>query len=141
MKRSGFLILLICFCETLATLTCWSVPTEAHDIYMALKNRFGQSCCNEGDCRPAQYRTTANGVQMLVDGEWLTVPEDTIQYRTLEGDPGETRGGHWCGLMAFGNLTYCAILPPSLGLKLGGALKLRVPSRDDSRGRPVGGPQ
>jgi hypothetical protein len=54
-----------------------------------------------------------------VDGEWLTVPEDTIQYRTLEGDPGETRGGHWCGLMAFGNLTYCAILPPSLGLKLG----------------------
>ena len=48
---------------------------------------------------------------MLVDGEWLAVPDDAIQYRALEGDTGETRGGHWCGLMTFGNPTYCAILP------------------------------
>ena len=27
-------------------------------------------------------------------GEWIVVPEDTIQYRTLEGDPGATAAGH-----------------------------------------------
>ena len=94
MRRSGFVTLAICSVLTLASATGWSAPTDAHDIYMALKNRFGQSCCNEGDCRPAHYRTTANGVQMLVDGEWLAVPDEAIQYRALEGDTGETRGGH-----------------------------------------------
>jgi hypothetical protein len=69
MRRSGFVTLAICSVLTLASATGWSAPTDAHDIYMALKNRFGQSCCNEGDCRPAHYRTTANGVQMLVDGD------------------------------------------------------------------------
>jgi hypothetical protein len=124
MRRRGFVTLVICSLLTLASVTGWSAPTDAHDIYMALKNRFGQSCCNEGDCRPAHYRTTANGVQMLVDGEWLAVPDEAIQYRALEGDTGETRGGHWCGLMTFGNHTYCAILPPTFGMKLGGAVKL-----------------
>jgi hypothetical protein len=116
MRRSGFFFL------TLASLTGWSGPTDAHDIYMALKNRFGQSCCNEGDCRPAHYRIANGGVQMLVEGEWVPVPEETIEYRALEGDTGETRGGHWCGLRAFGNLTYCAILPPSFGTRARGAL-------------------
>ena len=125
MRRSGFVTLLICFFLTLASLTGWSSPTDAHDIYMALKNRFGQSCCNEGDCRPAHYRIANGGVQMLVEGEWVPVPEETIEYRALEGDTWETRGGHWCGLRAFGNLTYCAILPPSFGTRARGALKLR----------------
>ena len=71
------------------------------------------------------YRITHGAVQMLVDGEWFSVPEETIQYRALEGDTGETRGGHWCGLMVFGNLTHCAILPPSFGTKARGSLKLR----------------
>ena len=125
MRRSGFVTLLVCFFMTLASLAGWSAPTDAHDIYMALKNRFGQRCCNEGDCRPANYRITHGGVQMLVDGEWLPVPEETIQYRALEGDTGETRGGHWCGLMAFGSLTYCAILPPTFGTKARSPLRLR----------------
>jgi hypothetical protein len=126
MRRSGFVALVICSLLTLASATGLSVPTDAHDIYMALKNRFGQSCCNEGDCRPAHYRTTANGIQMLVDGEWLAVPDDAIQYRALEGDTGETRGGHWCGLMTFGNHTYCAILPPTFGRRLGGVVGKRA---------------
>jgi hypothetical protein len=38
-----------------------------------------------------------------------------IQYRALEGDMGETAGGHWCGEPyeeAF--ITYCAFLPRKL---------------------------
>jgi hypothetical protein len=72
------------------------------------------------ELRPTQYRCwwTENG---------SAVPDEAIQYRALEGDTGETRGGHWCGLMAFGNLTYCAILPPTFGMKLGGAVKLKAP--------------
>ena len=27
-------------------------PTEAHDIYSPLKDRWGNSCCNDQDCRP-----------------------------------------------------------------------------------------
>jgi hypothetical protein len=27
-------------------------PAEAHDIYSHLKDRLGNSCCNEQDCRP-----------------------------------------------------------------------------------------
>ena len=45
---------------------------------------------------------------MLVSGEWIVVPDETIQYRTVEGDTGETAGGHWCGTTG-----HCAILPPS----------------------------
>jgi lysylphosphatidylglycerol synthetase-like protein (DUF2156 family) len=43
-------------------------PAEAHDIYSQLKDRWGNSCCDEKDCRPAHYRVTPAGVQMLVDG-------------------------------------------------------------------------
>jgi hypothetical protein len=60
-------------------------PTKAHDIYSALKDRGGVSCCSEHDCRPAHYRFT----------------------------PAGTAWGHWCGLTSFVTLTYCAILPPS----------------------------
>jgi hypothetical protein len=93
----------------LAITASWPAPIEAHDIYTTLKDEFGGSCCSEHDCRPAHYRITAAGVQMLVNGEWIVVPDETIQYRTLEGDTGETAGGHWCGITQ----THCAILPPS----------------------------
>ena len=94
----------------LAITASWPAPIEAHDIYTTLKDRFGGSCCSEHDCRPAHYRITAGGVQMLVSGQWIAVPDATIQYRTLEGDTGETAGGHWCGIIT---QTHCAILPPS----------------------------
>ena len=108
------------------TVTC----TEGHDIYTGLKDRLGESsCCNETDCRPAHYRVTATGVDMLLDDEWVRVPNEVIQYRTLHGDTGETHGGHWCGTMyqSFEKLhpdypaispsqifTRCVILPPEL---------------------------
>ena len=94
-------------------------PTQAHDIYSHLRDRLGGSRCNEKDCRPAPYRMTVTGVQMFVDGEWIVVPDFTIQYRALLGDTGETAGGHWCGRIQDGNgyrlgyATRCAILPPN----------------------------
>jgi hypothetical protein len=85
---------------------------DAYDIYTDLIARDGGSCCNGKDCKPAPYRMTTAGVEMFVDGRWVLIPEDVIQYRTLPGDTGETAGGHWCGLERY-DATYCAILPPS----------------------------
>ena len=94
-------------------------PTEAHDIYLPLKDRWGNSCCNDQDCRPVPYRVTPTGVQMLVHGIWIAVPDHAIQYRALPGDPGETAGGHWCGKIRLLQdetvryTTLCAVLPPN----------------------------
>ena len=65
-----------------------SVPcAEGHDIYSGLMDRLGESsCCDERDCRPAHYRITSAGVEMLLDDEWVGVPNDVIQYRSLDGD-------------------------------------------------------
>ena len=92
-------------------------PTQADDIYSHLKDRWGNSCCNDRDCRPAHYRVTPTGVMMYVQGEWITVPADTIQYLTLPGDNGETGGGHWCGTIHHNeggtyHATNCSVLPP-----------------------------
>jgi hypothetical protein len=96
---------------------------SAHDIYRFLADPSGESCCRSGDCRPAAYRFTPEGVQMLVNGAWHTVPANRIIYRTLPGDTGETKGGHWCGAerrqhrpMQMPFFTYCAVLPPTLSL-------------------------
>jgi hypothetical protein len=110
----------------IAMLVLPATYTEGHDIYNGLKDHLGESsCCNETDCRPAHYRVTAAGVEMLLDDEWVRVPNNIIQYRTLDGDTGETRGGHWCGATNFYELhhpashlsrffTRCAVLPPEL---------------------------
>ena len=71
--------------------------TEAHDIYSPLRDRAGRNCCDDGDCRPAPYRVRPTGVQMFVEGEWIWVPDHTIQYRALLGDTGETDGGIGAG--------------------------------------------
>jgi hypothetical protein len=95
------------------------LPAEAHDIYLQLADPAGVSCCNDHDCRPAPYRVTATGVQMSIDGDWIDVPDETIQYRALPGDNGETGGGHWCGRTHDGHrdrvfyVTLCAVLPPN----------------------------
>jgi hypothetical protein len=90
---------------------------QAHDIYSHLRDQSGTSCCNDRDCRRAPYRFTATGVQMFVDSRWIEVPSDKIQYTAIQGDTGETGGGHWCGSdyePSLGSLyiTRCAILPP-----------------------------
>jgi len=95
------------------------LSVQAHDIYSHLKDASGRSCCNHTDCRPAPYRLTSGNLWMLVDGRWIQVPSDRIQYRALPGDTGETEGGHWCGGAyepgADDLMTLCAILPPQSG--------------------------
>jgi hypothetical protein len=93
---------------------------QAHDLYSALVDAWGKTCCDDRDCHPVSYRFTARGVQMFVAGQWIDVPPIALQYRTLPGDTGETAGGHWCGSVyrddEFGNIVYttrCAILPPN----------------------------
>jgi hypothetical protein len=108
-----------------ARLTCfalimvWAMPVEAHDIYTHLKNERGAACCDGTDCRPAHYRIKGGHVQMLVDGKWFPIFDDAITYRVLEGDTGETNGGHWCGKRQSGMSwdylhTHCAVLPPKV---------------------------
>ena len=109
-----------CALASLALVVSWSAPLQAHDIYTGLTNRHGTSCCHDQDCRPALYRMTPAGVEMLVNGKWIAVPDKTIQYRVLPGDTGETGGGHWCGWTTdWGATTLCAVLPPNSAALLG----------------------
>jgi hypothetical protein len=103
---------------TLLASSIWPSRPEAHDIYATLTDSNGASCCNGRDCHPARYRTTTAGVEMLVGGHWILIPNGKIQYRTLEGDTGGTAGGHWCGVLDF-EVTYCAILTPRSSLTSG----------------------
>ena len=126
-------IKLNCALVFLTIAASWLLPAEAHDIYTTLTDLNGESCCHERDCSPAHYRKTAAGVEMSVGGEWIVVPEDTIQYRILKGDKGETAGGHWCGRMRGelrSTITFCAILPPSSSSLKAESLS---PLADDSR--------
>jgi hypothetical protein len=100
-----------------AALISLPLPAQTHDIYSHLRDVWGGSCCDNKDCRPALYRFVASDLQMFVDGRWIEVPGERIQDRRL---PGETGGGHWCGLIyqpdfsSRGTLymTKCAVLPP-----------------------------
>ncbi|GJD97711.1 hypothetical protein [Methylobacterium iners] len=98
-----------------AFLTIWPRPIDAHDIYTHLKSQSGNSCCDNSDCRPAPYRVKSSGVEMLIGEDWVWVPRAMVEHRALDGDTGETNGGHWCGERYEGGyITYCAFLPPDL---------------------------
>ena len=63
---------------TLLASSIWPSRPEAHDLYTMLTDSNGASCCNGRDCRPARYKTTAAGVEMLVDGHWILIPNGKI---------------------------------------------------------------
>lgn len=96
---------------TAIALLSFEPPAEAHDIYSPLKDRGGSSCCHDQDCRPAPYRMTPTGVQMFVEGEWIAVPDATIQYRALPGDTGETDGDIGAGAAKTGMATGWTMPP------------------------------
>ena len=111
-------VLLGMLLSAIPALTPW--PVKAHDIYGKLLGPHGESCCHGHDCRPAPWRIVNGGVEMYVNDKWISVHDEAIQYRTLNGDDGKTNGGHWCGVPSdYGELvTFCAVLPPrSSGLK------------------------
>jgi hypothetical protein len=46
---------------------------------------------------------------------WTWIPGEKIEHRAIDGDMGETGGGHWCGERYEGGfITYCAFLPPKV---------------------------
>ena len=38
-----------------------------------------------------------SGEELKAGLGWVWVPHAIVEYRSLEGDTGETNGGHWCG--------------------------------------------
>src|ERR671912_2602822 len=80
--------------------------------------RMARVAALRGTARPHHFEQSLT-VWMFVQGRWIPVPNNEIQYRTLLGDDGQTGGGHWCGwaLDPTGPTgdsrahTICAVLP------------------------------
>ena len=65
--------------------------------YRAYKDRYGQSCCDVKDCRPAAdfVETVVNGqavVRLLIDGTWITVSRSYVV-----ADYASDGRAHFCG--------------------------------------------
>jgi hypothetical protein len=78
--------------------------------YSAFRRPDGTSCCNNLDCRPVEYRTTADGrLFMFPDGRQVYIPPHLVIRR-----PSDDGHAHWCGIvLSTGDTaTFCAILPP-----------------------------
>jgi hypothetical protein len=88
--------------------------------YGNYKDRYGQSCCDVRDCRPADdfIDTVANGdavVRLLIDGTWITVSRSYV----VASQASDGRA-HFCGRIHRGGSGLgdvkpeptCVILPP-----------------------------
>lgn len=88
--------------------------------YQGYKDRYGQSCCDSRDCRPATafVEVVVNGepaVRLLIDGTWITVAGSYVVAR------GAADGrAHFCGKLHVHGRNpaqvkpepTCVILPP-----------------------------
>jgi hypothetical protein len=88
--------------------------------YRGYKDRYGQSCCDVRDCRPAAafVETIVNGqavVRLLIDGTWITVSRSYVV-----ADHASDGRAHFCGNLHMGGSNpaevkpepICVILPP-----------------------------
>jgi hypothetical protein len=88
--------------------------------YHGYKDRYGLSCCDNRDCKPAAdfVETVMNGeavVRLLIDGIWITVARSYVVASTASDGR-----AHFCGRLhrSGGNLgevkpePICVILPP-----------------------------
>jgi hypothetical protein len=88
--------------------------------YRPFKDRFGQSCCDVDDCRPAAdfVETIVDGqpvVRLLIEGIWFTVSRSYVIAA-----PASDGRAHFCGRLhrPSGNPAdvkaepICVILPP-----------------------------
>jgi hypothetical protein len=68
------------------------------------------SCCNLADCRPTESRMVGDHYEVKVDGNWLSVPKETIQNVTAPDG-----GAHVCAPKQDGRnkgTIYCVVLRP-----------------------------
>jgi len=88
--------------------------------YRAYKDRYGQSCCDVKDCRPAAdfVEIVVNGqavVRLLIDGSWITVSRSYV----VASHASDGRA-HFCGRLHTSSSNaaevkpepVCVILPP-----------------------------
>jgi hypothetical protein len=57
-------------------------PALAPWFRSLLQPGTAMSCCALADCRPAEYRVNADHYEVLVGGNWMSVPPDKILQRT-----------------------------------------------------------
>ena len=88
--------------------------------YRGYKDRYGQSCCDVRDCRPAAdfVETVVNGqavVRLLIEGTWIAVSHSyVVAHYASDGR------AHFCGNLHRGGSNpaevkpepTCVILPP-----------------------------
>ena len=68
------------------TALAWARPPEGvpvdpmlHDWYESLREPgTGYPCCSVADCRPAEYRMSADGYEALLDEAWVKIPDERV---------------------------------------------------------------
>jgi len=88
--------------------------------YRAYKDRYGQSCCDDRDCRAAAdfAETVVKDeavVRLLIDGDWITVSRSYVVAKVSPDGR-----AHFCGRLHRSGRTpaelkpepICVILPP-----------------------------
>jgi len=70
--------------------------------FQGLKAPNGSSCCSIADCRMTDYRNNGTGYEAMVDGRWMTVPEE----RVLDHIPNPTGRAVVCYAPALGILCF-----------------------------------
>jgi len=61
-----------------------TVDPDTHAWFEALVRADGYHCCSMADCRaakPGELRASARGYQVLVDGDWVDVPDFMVVHR------------------------------------------------------------
>src|SRR6266481_3163893 len=107
-------------CILLSAAAAWAHVNDRGMDYRTYKDRYGQSCCDVRDCRPAAdfVETVVNGqavVRLLIDGIWIAVSRSYV----VAGHASDGRA-HFCGTLhkTGGNPAEvkaeptCVILPP-----------------------------
>ena len=108
------------FCMLLSTAAASAHVNDRGMNYRAYKDHYGQSCCDDRDCRPAAdfAETVVNGqavVRLLIDGTWITVSRSyVVAHHASDGR------AHFCGKLHMSGSNpadvkpepICVILPP-----------------------------
>ena len=107
-------------CMLLCAATASAHVNDRGMNYRAYRDGYGQSCCDDRDCRPAAdfEETVVNGqavVRLLIDGTWITVSRSYVV-----ADHASDGRAHFCGKLHVPGSSpadvkaepICVILPP-----------------------------